>query len=309
MSGRYAGPVIDAHHHLWDLSMGRHPWLTAVREPGEEMVMGSIDAIRKDYLPADYLRDTVGEGVVATVHVEAGWDAAHVAEETRWLHGLERPAGIARRLVARVALGDADAGRRIAEEVASPDVVGIRDIVGWHPDPAKSFVPRSDLMDDPAWRAGLAEVGRHGLVFDLLLYPWQAADALRLAADFPGITFAINHCGSPADRSAEGMATWRRAIADLARADNVTIKISDPVAYDPDWTLESLRPVVSHCIECFGPGRAMFASDFPVTGLHASFAAIYDAFRTLAAPLSPGEQHDLFFATANRVYRVGLEAG
>jgi predicted TIM-barrel fold metal-dependent hydrolase len=25
----YDGPVIDAHHHLWELSGGRYPWLSA----------------------------------------------------------------------------------------------------------------------------------------------------------------------------------------------------------------------------------------------------------------------------------------
>ena len=45
-----------------------------------------------------------------------------------------------------------------------------------------------------------------------------------------------------------------------------------------------------HCIECFGPDRAMFASDFPVAGLHATFDEVYDSFRTIAAPLSESEQ-------------------
>ena len=74
MSMAYAGPVIDPHHHLWDLSLGKHPWL-APRNDGEK-AFGSIDAIRTDYGIAEYLRDAKGQNIVATVHVEAGWSDA-----------------------------------------------------------------------------------------------------------------------------------------------------------------------------------------------------------------------------------------
>ena len=50
----------------------------------------------------------------------------------------------------------------------------------------------------------------------------------------------------------------------------------------------------------------MFASDFPVAGLHASFDAVYAVFRDLAAPLSPDEQRALFFTTADETYRLGM---
>jgi predicted TIM-barrel fold metal-dependent hydrolase len=34
----YTGPLIDAHHHFWDVGMGKHAWL--VPAPGQEMVFG-----------------------------------------------------------------------------------------------------------------------------------------------------------------------------------------------------------------------------------------------------------------------------
>ena len=112
--------------------------------------------------------------------------------------------------------------------------------------------------------------------------------AARLAADFPDQQFILNHCGSPIDRDAEGMQAWRDGLGTLAQHENVAIKISDLVAYDHDWTLDSLRPVVMHCIDCFGTGRAMFGSDFPVAGLHASFDAVYDSFKAITAELLRG---------------------
>ncbi|MBB5043526.1 amidohydrolase family protein [Shinella fusca] len=306
MTGRYDGPVIDPHHHLWDLSLRRHPWLEKARGGGGEMVYGGLAPILRDYGVEDYRRDAANQNVVATVHVEAGWSDAHPLEESRWLGGLDRSSGIAKRYVARVPLDSPDAARLIEAEAANPNVAGIRDIVSWHPEPGKSFAPRPHRMADPVWRAGLGRLSRHGLVFDLMLYPWQMDEAVELVRAFPELLFVLNHGGSPADRTAEGMALWRSGLRALGREPNVRLKISDLVAYDNDWTPESLGPVISHCLDCFGPARAMFASDFPVAGLHATFDAVYAVFRDLAAPLSPDEQRAIFFTTADEAYRLGM---
>ncbi len=99
------------------------------------------------------------------------------------------------------------------------------------------------------------------------------------------------------------MRRWRDGLKALATAPNLSIKISDLVAYDNDWTLDSLRPVVEHCIACFGPQRAMFASDFPVAGLHATFDEIYDGFRLFVSGYSHDEQAAMFYGNARRIYR------
>ena len=119
----------------------------------------------------------------------------------------------------------------------------------------------------------------------------------------------INHCGSPIDRDEAGMTGWRNGLKLLARPPNVAIKISDLVAYDHHWTLDSLRPVVRHCIDCFGTERAMFASDFPVAGLHASFDEVYGSFKTIVSDLTPEEQRALFHDTALRLYRLAADGG
>ena len=75
----YTGPLIDAHHHFWDLNMGKHPWL--VPAPDQEMVFGDPAPLYRDYLPADLEADACNQNLVASVHVEAGWDRAdHVAD-------------------------------------------------------------------------------------------------------------------------------------------------------------------------------------------------------------------------------------
>lgn len=296
----YAGPVVDAHHHLWDLRLGRHPWLAP--QAGARGGLGELAPLQRDYLPEDYVRDAERHGIVATVHVEAGWLASDPLGEIRWLDGLDKRGGIAARYVARVALADPGAPEIIAELAAHPRVVGIRDILSWHEDPARRFAARGDLMDDPIWRANLARLAAHGLAFDLMVFAPQLPEAARLAADFPDQVFVLNHCGSPIDRTPAGMRGWREGLATLGRLPNLRIKLSDLVAYDQDWTIESLATVTLTCLECFGAGRAMLGSDFPVAGLHATFDEVWDAFRTITADLTLDEQHALFCGTAARTY-------
>lgn len=300
MSKPYRGPIIDAHHHLWDLSLGRHPWLSPER--GERGGLGDLGPLRRDYLPADYARDAARHAIAATVHVEAGWLASDALGETRWLDTLDKAGGIAARYVAHVPLASRAAPELIARHAAHPRVAGVRDILSWHEDPARRFAARGDLMGDPVWRANLARLAEAGLAFDLMVFAHQLPEAARLVADFPDQVFVLNHCGSPIDRTADGLRAWREGLAALAAHPNARIKVSDLVAYDHDWTLDSLAAVVRSCIDGFGPDRAMFASDFPVAGLHASFDEVWDAFKAITADLSDGEQRALFFTTAARTY-------
>ncbi|CCV12099.1 amidohydrolase family protein [Mesorhizobium sp. STM 4661] len=299
----YSGPIIDAHHHLWDLGLGRHPWLAATAD--ERGGLGELGPLRRNYLPDDYMRDASRHDVVATVHVEAGWASDDCVGETRWLETLDKSRGVAARYVVHVPLASPSAPALIEAQAAFDRAVGVRDILSWDPDPARRFAARDGIMDDAAWRAGLGLLGGHRLAFDLMVFARQLADAARLAAAFPDQQFVLNHCGSPIDRDANGMQAWRDGLRLLSKRENVAIKISDLVAYDHDWTLDSLRPVVLHCIDCFGIERAMFGSDFPVAGLHASFDAVYDSFKAITENFSTDDQTALFFGNARRIYRQG----
>jgi predicted TIM-barrel fold metal-dependent hydrolase len=299
----YDGPIVDAHHHFWDLRLGKHPWIRP--DPGQEMVFGDPSPLYRDFLPDDLRRAAARQNLVASVHVEAGWDRADSVGETRWLDALAAGEGLPSVLVVHAPLDDPRVEAVLEAQLrASPRVRGVRFIVSWHGDPKKRFVERADYMTDRQWREGFARLAPLGLSFDLMLYPGQMQDAARLAADFPETRIVVNHAGSPVDRDAAGMALWRRGLALLAERPNVVIKISDLVAYDHHWTLDSLRPVVLACIEAFGPGRCMFASDFPVAGLHATYDECFDAFKSIVAGFTAAEQRAMFHDNAARAYRI-----
>lgn len=292
--GLYAGPIVDAHHHFWDLSLDKHTWLRGATDP----------KLARNCLPADYLREAEGYDIVASVHVEANWDPTDPLGEIAWLDALEKPAGIAARYVGYANLAE-PAVEGVLEAFAQHGrVAGIRQITSWHPDPAKSAVADRHRLADPAWRHGLRILERLGLSFDMLISPWQAGDAIDLACAFPGMKLALNHCGSPFDRSREGMARWSAGLHELARAPNVVLKVSDLVAYDPDWTEASLREVLLTCLDAFGPDRCMLASDHPVVTRFASFRQTYESFRVTYADLGDRDLFDMFAGNAARFYGI-----
>ena len=57
-------------------------------------------------------------------------------------------------------------------------------------------------------------------------------------------------------------------------------------------------------IELFGTRRAMFASNYPVDSLRASFDAIYSGFDEITRGFSDAERRGLFHDNAVRIYRM-----
>jgi predicted TIM-barrel fold metal-dependent hydrolase len=304
VAGLYGGPIIDAHCHLWDLGMDRHPWLRPTG--GAIQALGDLAAIRRNYLVHDYRRDAANQNVVASVHVEAGWDRADdPLAEIRWLETLDKSSGVAVRYISFADLADSGAGAVLDRLSGVRRCVGVRQMLSWHPDePGKCFAPRPGIAKEAEFRRGVALLARHDQILELMLYPYQAEEVASLARDFPNLTFIVNHCGSPIDRDRDGMLRWRESLKLLGSAQNVNIKISALTAYDPRPTSESLRVVALHCIECFGVDRSMFGSDFPVGRLWTSFDAILDGFKAIVRDLSQDEQSALFQANARRVYRI-----
>jgi predicted TIM-barrel fold metal-dependent hydrolase len=155
--------------------------------------------------------------------------------------------------------------------------------------------PKPGMMDDAKWRQGYARLAPLGLHFELQA-PWRQLDeAARLARDFPETTVVLNHTGLPLDPEIQD---WRKAMAVLAARPNVAVKISGL------GNVTRKREVVLAAIDLFGPRRAMFASNFPVDSLRASFDAIFSGFDEITRAFSGPERRALFYDNAVRIYRM-----
>jgi len=294
--------IVDAHQHFWDLGRNYHPWLVDA-----EMIpfrYGDYAALRRNYLPADYRRDTAGHRVVATVHIEAEWDPGDPVGETRWLAALREQTGFPTVAVAQTRLDAADAGDILAAQAAFDFVRGIRHKPATAPSPESIVIGAPGSMGDRRWREGYAMLARYGLSFDLQTPWWHLAEAAALARDFPGTPIIVNHTALPADRSAEGLAAWRSALALAAREPNVALKISGLGQRGERWQREANAPIVRDAIAIFGAERCMFASNYPVDSLVGSFDTIYAGFMAIVADMPPALRRRLFHDNAVRIYRI-----
>ncbi|XIK06349.1 amidohydrolase family protein [Mesorhizobium sp. AaZ16] len=297
----YSGPIIDAHHHLWDYALARHPWL----RPGNATVtaIGGLEQLRRNFLPEDYRADFADEGIVGSVHIEALWESSDLLGETIWLEGLDKSGGIAARYVAGAPLGSSSGAEIVRKQAAFKNVTGIRGILSHHPVKSElSFVARGDLAYDEKWRGDVAVLHEAGLNLELMMYPYQAQAVSDLARAFPDLQIIINHCGSPIDRDEEGMQRWRDGLALIARHPNIALKISNVGAYDSEWSYESVKMVVEDCMKAFGYHRCMFGTDYPVSNLNMKPGNIFQNFRKATSDAPLGCQEALFYSNARKIY-------
>jgi len=216
--------IVDAHHHLWDLSRGplRYPWLQDP-EP-HEFFLGDYAALKRDYLPADYRRDAAGLEVVKTVHVEAECSREQQVAESEWLTAQNRLTGLPSAIVAHAWFHTPDAAKLLERQASFALVRGIR---------SKPF--RDGMMREKAWLAGYALLERFGLSWDLRVKTWELEEAAGVVRAHPGIPVVLNHAGFPWDRSAEGLEKWRKGMRALAASPHCWCKLSCLLLRDGPW--------------------------------------------------------------------------
>jgi predicted TIM-barrel fold metal-dependent hydrolase len=258
---------------------------------------------------------------------ETVYVAAQAAETER--RGGARIAGI-------VGHADLDLGAAVEEvltahvEHAGGRFRGVRHSAAWDPDPsiARSHSnPPHDLYRRSSFRQGLATLGRLGLSFDAWQYHPQLSELVDAARAVPGTPIVVNHLGAPlgigpyAGRRAEVLETWRPQMAELARLDNVHLKVGGigMSRYGMGWEHGERPPgsddlvaawgdEVRWCIDKFGPQRCMFESNFPVDSESCSYVVLWNAFKKVSDGYSAAERADLFAGTARRFYRLGTGA-
>jgi len=293
--------VTDAHVHLWNLEAVALPWLT---DPGVAY-SGDNRLLPRRFDVAALRRGAGRIRVRASVNVEA--NPANALEEVRWLQALaDDPAnaGHPHGIVAGIDFSNADAGRRLEEIAAYPNMRGVRQILNVHADPRYDYVGRH-FMREPLWRENLGRLAAFGWSFDLQIYPSQVADALAVIDANPDITFVLNHAGMCADRNdPEARQVWRDGLRQLAARGNVAAKLSGFAMFDHHWTVASLRPLVREAIDAFGPRRCLFASNFPIDGLHSSYEGLWRAYAEIVADLAADDRAGLFSDNALRFYRL-----
>ncbi|MFH9060985.1 amidohydrolase family protein [Streptomyces coeruleorubidus] len=271
--------VVDAHHHVWDLSVRDQDWIAE----------GS--PIRRDFTVKDLVPEARAAGVDRTVLVQT----VTVPEETPEFLALADEHEMVAGVVGWTDLTRPDVADELARLRELPGgryLKGIRHQVQGEPDPR--WLLRPDV------RRGLAAVADAGLVYDLVVLPHQLPACTEAAASLPGLTFVLDHLGKPPIASG-ALEPWASDLRALAALPNTVCKLSGMVteADLASWTIDDLRPYAGTVLEAFGPDRLMFGSDWPVCTLAASYGDVLDTARRLTGP---SDHARIFGATATRVY-------
>ncbi|MFJ2827926.1 amidohydrolase family protein [Streptomyces sp. NPDC087263] len=277
---------VDAHHHVWDLSVRDQDWIT-----GPE-----LQPLRRNFTIADLEPEARSAGVDRTVLVQT----ITVAEETPEFLALAAESELIGGVVGWTDLTApevADELARLRELPGGRYLKGIRHQVQGEPDP--EWLLRPDV------RRGLVALAEAGLVYDLVVQPHQLPSCAKVAALLPELTFVLDHAGKPPIAAGE-LEPWASDVRALAARPNTVCKLSGMVTEaDPaKWTPDDLRPYANTVLDAFGPHRLMFGSDWPVCILAATYDQVADAAQELTAGLSADERAQVFTDTATRVYRL-----
>ena len=299
--------LIDAHHHFWNLNQNHYPWLSDHPEPN--FFLGNYDAIKRNYLPEDYRRDSAAHRVIATVHCEAEWTRDDQVGETAWLTQVHEQHGLPTASEAHAWFHTPNSQEVLARQAQFKLVRGIRSkpVTALRPDLMERGLPGS--MQDPHWLEGYARLQDHGLSWDLRVPFWHLPEAAEVVAMFPDIPVVLNHTGFPWDRSEEGLAAWRKAMEVIARQPHVWLKVSEFGLKDQPWDYESNRRIVLEAIAIFGIERCMFASNFPVAGLRVGYNTLVRSVARMVNGFSAEQRHAFFVGNAARFYRLDVPGG
>ncbi|MFF7312093.1 amidohydrolase family protein [Streptomyces sp. NPDC008137] len=273
--------VVDAHHHVWDLSVRDQDWIT-----GPELA-----SLRRDFTMKDLEPEARAAGVDRTVLVQT----ITVPEETPEFLALADEHDLTAGVVGWTDLTRPDVAdelARLRELPGGRHLKGIRHQVQGEPDP--EWLLRPDV------RRGLAAVADAGLVYDLVVLPHQLPACARAAADLPALTFVLDHLGKPPIASG-ALEPWASGLHALAALPNTVAKLSGLVteADLTSWTVQDLRPYADQALEAFGPERLMYGSDWPVCTLATSYGTTLDLVRRLT---SEHDHEQILATTATRVY-------
>ena len=277
--------IIDTHVHLWDLTRLQLPWIE------------KNSPLARSYVIKDYQTAIDGLNVVKGVYMEVDVDVKQLNAEADYVLDICRQGNTP--LVAAVIGGrpaDDDFRKYIQRFRGNRFLKGVRQVL--HNPSAKA-----GFCLTPAFVRGVQALGEAGLSFDLCMRPTEIGDAVKLVEACPDTRFILDHCGN-GPVLAKDRTQWQRDMERLARVRNNTVcKVSGIVVQARErWTADDLAPVINHTLTTFGPDRVMYAGDWPVCTLRATYRQWVEALRSIVRNRPAEEQRKLFHDNAARVY-------
>ena len=279
---------IDSHHHVWDLSVREQGW----------MVGDALNPIKKNFSINDLRQAITGCGIQKTVVVQTVTNYDETPELLELADTDDLVAGVVGFL--KIDASDAISYLDKYESMRGfKNLVGIRDIAHDYED--------VKYLSKPQVIKNVQELGKHGLVYDLLTKTPHMQAAIDLVKACPNTKFVLDHISKPYIAKSE-MQPWADQLAQLASFENVDVKVSGMFteADWKNWKQTDFWPYLEHITNSFTPARMMFGSDWPVCLLAATYRQSIDLVEEFTKPFSEAEKNNFWAGTANRAYGLNL---
>ena len=317
-------PIIDPHHHLWDVGFGRY----------------YIEELLEDI-------NSSGHNILSTVYIMSSSNTKIYSkdglEEFKPLNEIEFATSEGKRAdlipnnkvkVNASIVGSVDLtyGNKLqpvlekAVNISEGRLKGIRMLLASHTDPRiSSGAVKSDLglMLHPNFIDGAKCIQNANLSLDFWIYHTQLNEMEKIARSLPDLTIILNHIGGPIHlgeyegKQAATHREWRSAMMRLSRIPNINVKLGglgmavngakfhnnkfppNSVQLSDVW-----KPWIYETIDMFGFDRCMFESNFPVDKGSCSYGVLWNAFKILAKDMSDDEINKLFSKNAAKIYKI-----
>lgn len=270
--------MIDSHFHCWRRTEAKQAGILAA------------PYLQRDFSFAD-LEEAAGGELEAAVEIQVN-EFTDGTIEARYVEGEAAAHPRLRAHIAWAQLESPDLPRQLDALGEIPIVRGIRRMCQIEPDP--EFCARPDYI------SGARELGKRELLCEICVRLEQIVAVPRLAREAPATQIVLQHLGKP-DVSRPPTTQWLKAIEELGACPNVTCKLSVVVQSDHDehYEPERLAPFVMHAVDCFGPDRVMYASNWPVSTAVVSYTEWVAMLREML-----GDNDAVFAENARTLYRL-----
>lgn len=277
--------ILDTHNHLWQYEDNDYfSWI----EKG-------MDVLRRDFT-IDFLEETLKKNNISgSILVQA---IARL-DESEALMRIANQNEIVRGVVGwcDIAGGESVVREQIKKLRTYGDKLkGIRYL--------SQGLPPEHLLT-PDFVAGVREVGRSGLVYELLVTTEQLDAASELVEKVPGTSFVLEHIAKPSIKM-HRMQPWAEKIQKLAKYPYVACKVSGMVTEDDwkNWKNEDFEPYLDVVYHAFGQERLMFGSDWPMLFVATDYKGVKGIVQSWLNHHPEIDAERFWGANAKRIYHL-----
>ena len=281
-------PLLDTHLHLVHRDKASYSWTNDIPElSSDNFTLEDHKIITKDY------------GIKGALFMETGVDDSDYQKETHFINSIKNSSNsILVGIITSIRPEKKDEFDSWLEETTEMGVVGYRRILHVMPD---------NTSKSQTFINNINKLGHVNKPFDMCFLARQLPIAFELAKVCENTQFILNHCGVP-NIAEEELDSWKNDIKTISKMPNVVCKLSGLMAYCAPGTssYKIIEPYVNHILECFGPKRMIWGSDWPVVNLGKGLCEWINVTRKILANLSDDEAKSIAFSNAEQIYRVKL---